>query len=247
MKNLLLLLFAVTFITNDHRKATAMPNDDVTPDGFVPLFNGENLNGWYGWGTQDPSDFRNMSPEEQADYKEKSISGELLNAKGKDTNDHINAHWRVENGEVINDGKGLYLTTDKEYGDFELLVDYKMQPLGDSGIYLRGIPQVQIWDSTEEKKFKLGADKGSGGLWNNKRNEGKHPLALMDRPFGEWNHFRIKMIGERVTVELNGKVVVQNAVMDNYFAHRKKKKEEDSGETMSLLADPVPPLSLIHI
>ena len=157
MKNLLLLLFAVTFITNDHRKATAMRNNDVTPDGFVPLFNGENLNGWYGWGTQAPSDFRNMSPEEQADYKEKSISGGLLIAKGKDTNDHINAHWRVENGEVINDGKGLYLTTDKEFGDFELLVDYKMQPLGDSGIYLRGIPQVQIWDSTEEKKFKLGA------------------------------------------------------------------------------------------
>ena len=247
MKNLLLLLFAVTFITNDHRKATAMQNNNVTPDGFVPLFNGKNLNGWYGWGTQDPSDFRNMSPEEQADYKEKSISGELLNAKGKDTNDHINAHWRVENGEVINDGKGLYLTTDKEYGDFELLVDYKMQPLGDSGIYLRGIPQVQIWDSTEEKKFKLGADKGSGGLWNNKRNEGKHPLALMDRPFGEWNHFRIKMIGERVTVELNGKVVVQNAVMDNYFAHRKKKKEENSGETMNLLVDPVPPRGPIQL
>ena len=188
-----------------------------------------------------------MSPEEQADYKEKSISGGLLNAKGKDTNDHINAHWRVENGEVINDGKGLYLTTDKEYGDFELLVDYKMQPLGDSGIYLRGIPQVQIWDSTEEKKFKLGADKGSGGLWNNKRNEGKHPLALMDRPFGKWNHFRIKMIGERVTVELNGKVVVQNAVMDNYFAHRKKKKEENSGETMNLLVDPVPPRGPIQL
>ena len=64
MKNLLLLLFAVTFITNDHRKATAMQNNNVTPDGFVPLFNGKNLNGWYGWGTQDPSDFRNMSPEE---------------------------------------------------------------------------------------------------------------------------------------------------------------------------------------
>lgn len=68
----------------------------------------------------------------------------------------------------MNDGKGLYLTTEKDYGDFELWVDYKMLPRGDSGIYLRGIPQVQIWDFTEEAKFKLGADKGSGGLWNNK-------------------------------------------------------------------------------
>ena len=72
----------------------------------------------------------------------------------------ISTHWWVEDGELVNDGKGLYLTTDNEFGDFELLVDFKMQPLGDSGIYLRGIPQVQIWDPTEEKKFKLGADKG---------------------------------------------------------------------------------------
>jgi hypothetical protein len=127
----------------------------------------------------------------------------------------------VQNGELVNDGKGLYLTTDKDYGDFELWVDYKMLPLGDSGIYLRGIPQVQIWDYTETAKFKLGADKGSGSLWNNKNEEGKFPLKLMDKPFGEWNTFYIKMIGERVTVKLNGEVVVNNAVLENFFANRK--------------------------
>ena len=122
-----------------------------------------------------------------------------------------------------------------------------MQPLGDSGIYLRGIPQVQIWDPTEEKKFKLGADKGSGGLWNNKRNEGKYPLARMDRPFGEWNHFRIKMIGERVTVELNGEIVVQNAVMDNFFAHRTKKNTDATSKPVGLLVSPVPPRGPIQL
>jgi hypothetical protein len=77
---------------------------------------------------------------------------------------------------------------------------------------------VQIWDSTEEKKFKLGADKGSGGLWNNKKSPaGKHPLMLADKPFGEWNRMRILMVGERVTVELNGRPVVDHARMDNYF------------------------------
>ena len=221
--------------------------NNVPPQGFVALFNGIDLKGWYGWGTQDPQDFRNMSPEEKLEYKKKSIYGGLLNKKGVDAGDHINAHWRVDNDELVNDGKGLYLTTDKEYGDFELLVDYKMQPLGDSGIYLRGIPQVQIWDSTEEKKFKLGADRGSGGLWNNKRNEGKYPLVRTDRPFGEWNHFRIKMIGERVTVELNGEIVVQNAVMDNFFAHRKKKNTGNTSESISLLVPPVPPRGPIQL
>jgi hypothetical protein len=225
---------------------TAMPSKvNMPPQGFVSLFHGTNLTGWYGWGTQDPNDFKSMSPEEQVDYKKKSIAGGLLNKKGIDVGDHINAHWRVEDNEIVNDGKGLYLTTDQEYGDFELLVDYKMQPLGDSGIYLRGIPQVQIWDSTEEKKFKLGADRGSGGLWNNKREEGKHPLALMDRPFGEWNHFRIKMIGERVTVELNGKTVVQNAVMDNFFAQRKNKGKKNKAN--GFLVDPVPPRGPIQL
>lgn len=194
---------------------------DPPPAGFTPLFNGKDLKGWYGWGTQDPNDLWKMSPEEQAAYKKKSIEGGLTDKKGSPATDHLNAHWKVENGELVNDGKGLYLTTDKDYGDFELLVDYKMLPLGDSGIYLRGVPQVQIWDYTEESKFKLGADKGSGGLWNNKNPEGKDPLKKMDKPFGEWNRFKIKMIGERVTITLNGEVVVNHAVLENFFANKK--------------------------
>lgn len=199
----------------------AAAEENVPPPGFKALFNGKDLSGWYGWGTQDPADLANMSPQELAEYKKKSIEGGLTDAKGNDKGDHINAHWRVENGELVNDGKGLYLTTDKDYGDFELWVDYKMLPLGDSGVYLRGVPQVQIWDYTEEAKFKLGADKGSGSLWNNKGEEGKFPLKRMDKPFGEWNNFKIKMIGERVTVVFNGEVVVDNAPLENYFANRK--------------------------
>lgn len=199
----------------------ATAENNVPPAGFTALFNGKDLSGWYGWGTQDPTDLWKMKPEELAEYKKKSVEGGIKDAKGNDKGDHVNAHWKVENGELVNDGKGLYLTTDKDYGDFELMVDYKMLPLGDSGIYLRGIPQVQIWDFTEEAKFKLGADKGSGSLWNNKSEEGKFPLKLMDKPFGQWNAFHIKMIGERVTVKLNGEVVVNNAPLENFFANKK--------------------------
>ncbi|HYF35881.1 MAG TPA: DUF1080 domain-containing protein [Prosthecobacter sp.] len=199
---------------------SAAAETNVPPEGFTALFNGKDLAGWYGWGTRDPSELWNMTPEEQADYKKKSVEGGL--PEGKQGPENIKAHWKVENGELVNDGKGLYLTTDKDYGDFELWVEYKALPKGDSGIYLRGIPQVQIWDADEEDPKGLGRAKGSGGLWNNSKGApGKDPSKRMDKPLGEWNQFKITMIGERVTVVFNGETVVNNAVLENFFANKK--------------------------
>ncbi len=131
-------------------------------------------------------------------------------------------HWSAQNGELVNDGHGKYATTEKDYGDFELLVEYRTVPKADSGIYLRGVPQVQIWDYTEKEKFNIGADKGSGGLWNNSAcASGKDPLVLADKPFGEWNKFRILMVGSRVSVWLNEKLVVDHATMENYYDRKK--------------------------
>lgn len=193
---------------------------NVPPAGFTALFNGKDLSGWYGGSKKDPDEWQKLSPEEQADYKKKSVEGGL--PEGKQGAEHINAHWKVENGEIVNDGKGLYLTTDKDYGDFEFWVEYKALPEGDSGIYLRGIPQVQIWDTTKGDPRGLGQDKGSGGLWNNSKGApGKDPSKKMDKPFGEWNSFQIRMIGERVTVIFNGETVVDHAVLENYAANKK--------------------------
>ena len=175
------------------------------PRGFAALFNGKDLAGWWGAETEDPRQYLALSAE---DFKKKHDA----------SLDDIRQHWRVENGELVNDGKGLYLTTDRFYGDFELLLDYRTVPLADSGIYLRGCPQVQIWDSTEQSKFSLGADKGSGGLWNNSPGApGKDPLVKADKPFGQWNHFRVLMVGSRVWVWLNGRQTVNGATLENYY------------------------------
>ncbi len=198
---------------------SARAADNVPPAGFTALFDGKQISGWFGWGTKDPRDILTATPEQFAGYKKQSVEGGT-DAKGKAKDDHVNAHWKVENGELVNDGKGLYLTTEKDYGDIELLVDYKMLPKGDSGIYLRGTPQVQIWDFTENdaKAVELGKPKGSGGLWNNEKGSpGKDPLVVADKPLGEWNHFRILMIGSRVSVWLNEKMVVDHAILENYF------------------------------
>ena len=98
------------------------------------------------------------------------------------------------------------------------MIDYKTVPKADSGIYLKSNPQVQIWDYTDKGKFKLGADLGSGGLWNNSKGApGKDPAVLADKEFGEWNRFYIRQIGARTTVKLNGKLVVDNAIMENFW------------------------------
>ena len=192
------------------------------PPGSTALFNGTDLSGWYGWTTRDPRDLWAMSPEEQAKYKKESIEGGMLDKKGQPTNEHLKAHWTVENHELVNDGRGHYLTTDKDYGDFELHLEYKALPKGDSGVYLRGIPQVQIWDASEGDPRGLGQDKGSGGLWNNRKGSlGKDPSKKMDKPFGEWNSLKMTMIGERVTVVFNGETVVDHAVLENFFANQK--------------------------
>ena len=163
-----------------------------------------------------------MPPEEKAKFKKQSIEGGGVDKNGNPTNEHLKAHWKVENQELVNDGLGDYLTTDKDYGDFELHLEYKALPKGDSGVYLRGIPQVQIWDTTEGDPRGLGQDKGSGGLWNNRKGSpGKDPSKKMDKPFGEWNSLKITMIGERVTVVFNGEKVVDHAVLENFFANPK--------------------------
>jgi hypothetical protein len=183
------------------------------PPGFTMLFNGVDLVGWRGGDTFDHRKLLAMPADEQAAQVKKwtDTMTQPNPATGR-------PHWRVENGELINDGFGAYATTEMDYGDFELLLEYKTVPKADSGIYLRGVPQVQIWDSTNEREFKNGADKGSGGLWNNSPGRpGKDPLVLADRPFGEWNAFRILMVGSRVSVWLNGKLVVDHAILENFY------------------------------
>ena len=183
------------------------PNEP--PKGFAALFDGKSLDGWWGWGTKHYKLYAGLDAKALAELQEKSREG-------------VRKHWRVEDGELVNNGKGPYLTTNKFYGDFELLAEYKTVPKADSGIYLRGVPQVQIWDSTDKAKFKFGAEKGSGGLWNNgKGAPGRDPLVHADKPFGQWNQFRIIMRGDHVTVYLNDKLVVDKAKMRNHFERGK--------------------------
>lgn len=169
---------------------------------WTPLLEGSGLAGWVGGTTIDPA---KITAEDQAGWDAA-----------------VPEHWRVEatpeGPELVSDGAGPHLVTARDHGDFELELDWKIEPFGDSGIYLRGYPQVQIWDPANPHEQANGAARGSGGLWNNDVHE-RFPLVRADRPPGEWNHMRVRMVGSVVDVWLNGKQVVRSVELDNYF-HR---------------------------
>ncbi|MHC4765370.1 MAG: alpha-L-fucosidase [Planctomycetota bacterium] len=162
------------------------------PPGFDALFNGRNLDGWCGF---------------TGDFPARAEMSEAQRATSQAAaNERMQAHWHVEEGHLAFDSQGKSLVTCEDFGDFELLVDWMIQPGGDSGIYLRGTPQVQIWDNAV----------GSGGLYNNQENPSQ-PFIVADNPPGEWNTFRIVMIGERVSVWLNDFNVVEAVGLENYW------------------------------
>jgi hypothetical protein len=175
---------------------------NTPPPGFSALFNGKDLTGWQGL-VKNIRDRKGMSAEELAKAQQEADKS-------------MHEHWNVEDGVLVFDGKGQSLSSVKDYGNFELYCDWKIKEHGDSGIYLRGTPQVQIWDPADPAQLKNGADKGSGSLWNNQKNE-KFPLVKADNPIGEWNTFWIKMVGDKVTIKLNGKLVVDNVTLENYW------------------------------
>ncbi len=179
---------------------------NVPPPGFTALFNGQNLDGWMGL-VKDPKQRAKMTPEQ--------LAAEQVKA-----DESAKAHWTVEDGVIVFDGKGQNLCTIKKYGDFELWCDWKIKAAGDSGLYLRGSPQIQIWEKP---------DIGSGGIYNNQKNPSK-PLRVADNPVETWNRFFIRMVGEKVTVYLNGYKVVDDTVMENYWERDKPIYPEDAIE-----------------
>lgn len=189
--------------------STGSADEVQPPAGFRAIFNGKDLTGWYGW-----------NPHSSAKLKDAKLEENLAKQRTE-----FASHWHVENGELVNVGTGPYATTEEEFGDIEFLIEYKTVAGADSGIYMRGTPQIQIWDSNQvfdpakpDRKPHL----GSGGLFNNTPNTpGRDPLVLADKKFGEWNQFRIRQIGARTWVWLNGQLVVDGAGMENFWDRSK--------------------------
>ncbi len=183
--------------------------DNTAPAGFENLFDGKSLDKWQGL---------LLAPYDKPHKRAELTPEKLLELQSK-ADEVMKKHWSItDKGELYFDGEegGFSIATKEKYQNFEFHCSWKIAKNSDSGIYLRGLPQVQIWDTTNKAAFKHGADKGSGGLWNN-TNHGKIPLVKADNPVGEWNHFYIRMIDDSVTIWLNGQLIVNDAPLQNVW------------------------------
>jgi hypothetical protein len=187
---------------------TAGTADNTAPAGFALIFNGKDLTGWKGL---------MKSPLDNA-AKRAALSSEERAKAQEEADANMREHWKADNGVLVFDGKGRNLVIAKDYGDFEMWVDWKIDHKGDSGIYVRNCPQIQIWDPANTRFAR--AALGSGALYNNITNP-NDPLVVADKPIGEWNTFFIRMVGDKVTVYLNGKLVTDNVVLENYWERTK--------------------------
>ncbi|MCA9011603.1 MAG: DUF1080 domain-containing protein [Planctomycetaceae bacterium] len=210
LRNQILLPVAVLFLIPVALRA----EPPKPPEGFRAIFNGTNLDGWHG-----------LNPHNGA-----QLTGDKKEENRKLQRAEFPKNWTVQNGELINDGHGPYATTDEEFGDIEFLIEYKTVADADSGIYLRGTPQVQIWDWHQVFDPKNPTRKphlGSGGLFNNTPDSpGRDPRVFADKPFGAWNQFRIRQIGARTWVWLNEIPVVDGAVMENFWDRKQPLPEK---------------------
>ena len=210
----LLLAAASTWSSAGDKTEKAGPKDNMPPPGFTALFNGKDLTGWQGLlMAPDSTDTKGKKPRSIPAFLAKLPADELAKKQAQ-ADEKAREHWKVVDGVITYDGKNNNLQTAKLYGNFELYVDYKIEPKGDSGIYLRGNPQVQIWEPNSPNNPKK---LGSGGLYNNKKNPSDPLVQVADNPVGQWNTFFITMKGDKVTIKLNDKLVVDNTPLENYF------------------------------
>ena len=184
-------------------KVVSETDNKTPPPGYVSLFDGQGFANWKGVTKENNFDnplVRQKATEEERAKMQRKADGLMRQ------------HWSVRDGGVFYfDGAGYSIATARDYADFEMYVDWRLMTVkGDSGLYLRGSPQVQIWDAHNQWNI------GSGGLYNNKKNPSK-ALKIADNLVGDWNTFYIKMVGERVTVKLNGELVVDDTVLENYW------------------------------
>ena len=115
--------------------------------------------------------------------------------------------WTVEDAALTNSGAvGMDLATEREFDNYELEIEYRLDPKSNhknSGVYLRGQIEVQIDDSSGRKEV---GPHGCGAIYSRVA-----PTENAGKPAGQWNAYRIRHLGNRISVLHNG-VLIHDAV-----------------------------------
>jgi hypothetical protein len=133
-------------------------------------------------------------------FNGKDTSGwKLRNPKGHNS-------WKVEDGvlkNIVNKGEhGTDLVTEKKFWNFTVRYEFMVPDGSNSGFYLRGRHEIQILGDYKSGKTSTG---GNGAIYNFKA-----PDAFASKPGNEWQTAEATMIGDTITVILNGKKIHDN-------------------------------------
>jgi hypothetical protein len=137
-------------------------------------------------------------------FNGKDLSGwKLRNPQGHPS-------WSVKEGELVNTVKpgehGTDLVTDQKFWNFTVRYEYKTPPRANSGFYLRGRHEIQILDDFEQGKPAIN---GNGSIYNFKA-----PDKFASKPPGDWNTVEATIIGNKISVTMNGVKIHENVECD---------------------------------
>ena len=110
--------------------------------------------------------------------------------------------WNVEEGVMTNQPKANNLVSKEKFWDFRLDAEYKLSPKGNSGIYLRGRYEMQVLDDAGREP----ESHGHMSIYARKQ-----PLVVASKPAGEWQTAQLTLVGNCVSVVLNGQTVHNNS------------------------------------
>ena len=182
-------------------------NENPQTGGYLSIFNGKNLDGWKGL-VENP-------------IKRAKMSAKELAAAQKKADAVAKTGWIVEDGILLFTGKGDNLCTEKQYGDFEMLVDWKLYPGPEPDAGTTCAAPVRSGIRPRERWCT-----GWIGRFVQPENPSKPPKVAPEG--GEWNTFRIRMVGERVSVWLNGELVTDNVTRTTGIAASRSSRSNRS-------------------
>lgn len=114
-------------------------------------------------------------------------------------------NWAVTDGLLVNTPPSNNLVSKEKFGDFKVELEYRLQKDSNSGLYLRGRYEIQLLDDFGKPPAILGHASVYGRAI---------PMVNASKPAGEWQQLTAVLVGNRVTVMLNGQKIHDNAAID---------------------------------
>jgi 3-keto-disaccharide hydrolase len=150
------------------------------------------------------------------------FDGKSLDAWGVQHSDRP-MNWVVEEGTMTNVPKANNLVSKEKFSDFRIDAEYKLSPKGNSGIYLRGRYEMQVLDDAGTQP----ESHGHMSIYARKA-----PDVVASKPAGEWQTAQITLVGNCVSVTLNGKTLHNNARIPGITGGALDAKETEPGPIM---------------